>query len=217
MKHPAKYTDVLLPIFQTILETNKCNTVLDPFAGTGKIHLLPFNTVGVEIEPEWASLDNRTICGDATQLPFNANTFDAICTSPTYGNRMADHHNAKDTSKRMTYTHTLGRQLHENNSGKMQWGKQYQLTHLKAWSEASRVLKPSGIIILNISDHIRKGTVQQVTDWHIQAIIGYGFTLIEHQRISTPRFGFGQHRTQRLEYESVITFKKQQQKDNHDA
>ena len=210
MKHPAKYTDVLLPIFQTILESNQCNTVLDPFAGTGKIHLLPFITIGVEIEPEWASLDTRTICGDATQLPFNANTFDAICTSPTYGNRMADHHNAKDTSQRMTYTHTLGRQLHQNNSGKMQWGKQYQLLHLKAWSEASRVLKPSGIFILNISDHIRKGTVQPVTDWHIEAITSQGFTLIEHQHISTPRLGFGQHRTQRVQHESIITFKKEQ-------
>jgi tRNA G10 N-methylase Trm11 len=210
MKHPAKYTDVLLPIFQSILETNQCNTVLDPFAGTGKIHLLPFTTIGVEIEPEWASLDMRTICGDATQLPFKANTFDAICTSPTYGNRMADHHNAKDTSQRMTYTHTLGRQLHQNNSGKMQWGKQYKLLHLKAWAEASRVLKGSGIFILNISDHIRKGTVQPVTDWHIEAITNQGFTLIEHQRISTPRLGFGQHRTQRVEHESIITFKKEQ-------
>ena len=209
MKHPAKYTDVLLPIFQTILERNQCTTVLDPFAGTGKIHLLPFNTVGIEIEPEWASLHTRTICGDATQLPFNANTFDAICTSPTYGNRMADHHNAKDTSTRMTYTHTLGRQLHQNNTGKMQWGQQYKLMHIKAWQEATRVLKPSGIFILNISDHIRKGIVQQVTDFHIDTIINQGFKLIEHQHISTPRLGFGQHRTKRVEYESVSTFKKE--------
>ena len=211
MKHPAKYTDSLLPIFQAILETNQCNTVLDPFAGTGKIHLLPFNTIGVEIEPEWASLHKQTICADATQLPFKPNTFDAICTSPTYGNRMADHHNAKDGSKRMTYTHTLGRQLHQNNSGKMQWGKQYQLLHLKAWSEASRVLKPSGIFILNISDHIRNGIIQNVTDFHIETIINLGFKLVEHQRISTPRFGFGENRTKRVNYESVITFRKGKQ------
>lgn len=209
MRHPAKYTDILLPIFQTILEAHECETVLDPFAGTGKIHLLPFNTVGVEIEPEWASLHPQTICGDATCLPFDDHTFDAVCTSPTYGNRMADHHNARDASKRMTYTHTLGRQLNNNNSGKMQWGNQYKLLHLQAWQEVSRVLKPSGIFILNISDHIRNGTVQEVTAFHIDAILNQEFEMLDHKKISTPRLGFGQNRDKRVEHESVITFKKQ--------
>ena len=88
IKHPAKYTDVLLPIFEEML--NGCNKVLDPFAGTGKIHSLPFETVGVEIEPEWAQMSNNTIVGDATDLQFANCEFDAICTSPTYGNRMAE-------------------------------------------------------------------------------------------------------------------------------
>jgi tRNA G10 N-methylase Trm11 len=211
VKHPAKYTDVLLPVFESILNAYKCKLVLDPFAGTGKIHSLPFETVGVEIEPEWAKLNKKTICADATYLPFNTYTFDAVCTSPTYGNRMADHHNAKDNSKRLTYTHVLGRQLHKNNTGKMQWGEQYRSVHLKAWQEVNRVLKPSGIFILNVSDHIRKGEVQLVTDFHIKSILNEGFDLIEHQKIVTPRLGFGQNRTKRVNYESIITFKKRKQ------
>ena len=44
--------------------------------------------------------------GDARRLHYLDATFDAICTSPTYGNRMADHHNARDSSPRLTPTAT---------------------------------------------------------------------------------------------------------------
>ena len=44
--------------------------------------------------------------GDATALPFADWTFDAVITSPTYGNRMADHHNAQDGSRRVSYRHS---------------------------------------------------------------------------------------------------------------
>ena len=35
MKHPAKFTDSFIPIFAEKLQ--RCETILDPFAGTGKI------------------------------------------------------------------------------------------------------------------------------------------------------------------------------------
>lgn len=206
VKHPAKYTDNLLPIFETVLKSYGCRSVLDPFAGTGKIHLLPFDTVGVEIEPEWASMNEKTVCGDATSLPFGNESFDAVCTSPTYGNRMADNHNAKDSSRRLTYTHILGRKLHPNNSGKMQWGNRYRLFHQEAWSETKRVLRGQGIFILNISDHIRKGVVQPVTQFHIETITSMGFVLSEHIKVDTPRMKFGQNNAARVSHESVLVF-----------
>ena len=83
--------------------------------------------------------------------------FDGICTSPTYGNRMADSHDAKDGSSRNTYTHKLGRKLDVNNSGKMQWGNEYKKLHTKAWNECFRVLKNDGVFILNFKNHIKKG------------------------------------------------------------
>lgn len=100
IKHPAKYSDALLPVFNELL--NGCVKVLDPSAGTGKIHSLHYDTIGIEIEREWAELHNKTLVGDATNLPFKDGEFDAICTSPTYGNRMADSHTAKDNSIRNT-------------------------------------------------------------------------------------------------------------------
>ena len=206
IKHPAKYTDVLLPIFEEMLID--CNTVLDPFAGTGKIHSLPFNTIGVEIEPEWAQMNENTITGDATDLQFANSEFDAICTSPTYGNRMADCHNAKDGSSRNTYTHKLGRQLSDNNTGKMQWGNKYRTLHISAWSECFRVLKKDGVFILNFKNHIRKGKEVDVFSWHIKELLNIGFAIEEIRQVKTNGNGFGQNGKLRTGFEFVAKLRK---------
>lgn len=209
IQHPAKYSDSLLEPMTQLLNKYKCSKVLDPFAGTGKIHLLPFDTTGLEIEPEWAKMNNKTIVGDALNMPFASSSFDAICTSPTYGNRMADSHNAKDGSKRITYTHKLGRKLSANNSGQLQWGNKYKLFHSKAWSECIRVVKNEGIIIINISNHIRKGSEVDVTQWHIDEMIRQNCVLLEKLEISTPRMGFGANSAMRVQHESLCVFKTQ--------
>lgn len=201
IKHPAKYTDSLLPIFEKML--NGCDSVLDPFAGTGKIHSLPFDTIGIEIEKEWADLHKNTIIGDATKIPFRNESFDAICTSPTYGNRMADCHEAKDNSERNTYTHKLGRKLSDNNSGKMQWGKEYKQLHIDAWKECYRVLKSNGIFVLNFKNHIRKGVLIDVFSWHISELISMGFSIEEIVKVETKGNGFGQNGKARTGFEFV--------------
>ena len=38
-RHPAKYTDVLLPVFARILREYGAQSVLDPMAGVGKIEI----------------------------------------------------------------------------------------------------------------------------------------------------------------------------------
>jgi hypothetical protein len=99
-----------------------------------------------ELEREWVETSTHNVdewhIGDAANMAWaESNSFDAICTSPTYGNRMADHHNAKDGSKRVTYKHFLGRDLNEANTGKMQWGENYRQKHLEIYKECGRVLK----------------------------------------------------------------------------
>lgn len=75
--------------------------VLDVFAGVGRIHDLPKRyaiTTGVELEPEWVACRARTIQGDATALPEEwTGRFDCIATSPSYGNRLADNYEARDS------------------------------------------------------------------------------------------------------------------------
>jgi tRNA G10 N-methylase Trm11 len=204
MKHPAKYTDCLLPVFEKMIPVN--SRVLDPFAGTGKIHLLPFETVGLEIEPEWASMHYQTVCGDATEMPFKNDSFDVICTSPTYGNRMADSHNAKDGSKRNTYTHILGRKLNPNNSGHMHFGEKYKILHQKAYVECRRVLKPNGIFILNVKNFIKAGKEIDVAGWHITELEKLGFILEDTVDVPVRGNGFGQNRDKRVPFELVLKF-----------
>ena len=206
MKHPAKYSKELLPIFNKYLHGIK--DVLDPFGGTGKLlEIVPTATI-LEIEPEWAGMSNAII-GDATDLPFKNESFSAVCTSPTYGNRMADSFvDGKPEKKyiRNTYTHTLGRKLSKNNSGCMQWGDKYRKIHELAWREVKRVLKPQGLFLLNISNHIRNKKEINVAEWHLQTILTYGFQLIKEERIKTKRQRMGENKEARVDHEKVYVF-----------
>lgn len=186
ISHPARYSAPLLEVFAQVLDGYR--KVLDPFAGTGLIHQLEdhgHDTTGVEIEPEWAELHGRTIVGDARDLPFDDDSFHAICTSPTYGNRLADHHDATDPDRRRSYTHDLGHPLSKGNSGRLQWGPAFRDFHVEAWTEIVRVLRPRGLFVLNVKDHIRKLQRQYVSGWHVTALIDMGLTLLHHVEVDT--------------------------------
>jgi hypothetical protein len=213
--HPARFNKKLLPIFASMVGDSVW--VFDPLAGTGERldelnKLLP-NAVllGTEIEYEWASVSpTRVLCIDAFEyLKMNRdNAWDAILTSPTYGNRMADHHNAKDGSKRNTYTHRLGRPLSENNSGKLQWGDEYRDFHYRLWCECVRVLKPCGKFILNVKDHIRDGKVQEVSKWHIETLCAMGMIIQQIEQVVLPSLKNGANSNLRVPFEEVIMFTK---------
>jgi len=129
----------------------------------------------------------------------------------TYGNRMADHHNAKDGSKRNTYRHTLGRELSPQNSGSLQWGAEYRRFHYKAWKEVRRVLRDDGRFVLNIKDHIRKGKIISVTHFHLLLPIIMGFDLVKEYQVATPGLREGENHEARISHESILVFRKDSQ------
>lgn len=213
--HPAEYTEVLYPTMARMLQG--CTCILDPFGGVGGVFMLERWLPGakihaVELEPEWAKCNPKTEQGNALYLRWADHYFDGICTSPTYGNRMADglmvqKETWKKAHKYITYAQYLKRKLHPDNSGGMQWGRKYRELHVKAWVEARRVLRDGGIFVLNIKDHIRAGKIIAVTDWHVNILRGLGFSLIKEARIETPGMGKGANRELRVPYESVIQFR----------
>lgn len=189
-QHPAPWNMDILDYIGDVLDNEayrqgkKKLHVLDPFGGIGLIHELPHNTVTVEIEPEWADQGaelGESWVGDSTDLHwFRTNSFDAWVTSVTFGNRMGDHHNNKDTCKkckgkgwfgrgreqcsvckgvglshRRTYKHYLGHDLKPNNTGGEQWGKRYRSLHRAFVTEGNRVVRSGGLAILNITNHYR--------------------------------------------------------------
>jgi len=241
--HPAKFSDEVLAVMRDEVDSWPIRVVpeyglklrivepyqiLDPFAGVGRVHELELwdriLTWGVELEPEWAATHPRTICGDTLNLATTLGNarkqgldvphfFDAIATSPVYGNRMSDHHDAQDDSDRITYRHKLGRELSEQNAGRLQWsgkaGKaRYKDFHLKAWRQVMRVLKEDGVFMLNVSDHVRNGAVQPVTRWHRKVLEKMGIEWEREERVQTKRMRKGSNGELRVGYESVLIGRK---------
>lgn len=248
VRHPAKFTDVILDTMLEMWPDDAFGPILDPFAGTGKVHLLAdqlgLDSFGVELEREWAvqapsrRLDpagtSITMVGDALMLPFPSASVGCVVTSPCYGNRMADHHEAKDLcrqcvgtgnhplgprfmcracggtglSRRNTYTHALGRKPTTGSAAVLQWGAEYRAFHEAAWAEVYRVLAPGGYFFLNVKDHIRYGVRQYVSDWHWTTAVLHGFKSDGVRVVNTPGNRQGKNGDLRIDHECVLRLRK---------
>lgn len=248
--HCAKFSEPILDQVAKILDGLDPDhdwRILDPFAGIGLVHLVADGrtTVASELEPPWAvqglDLSPCTLAANALRLPFPDDTFDAIITSPCYGNRMADTYDGKgqckrchghpltldgetcdrcvgtghDNSKRYTYTTSLGHRPTAGSAAVMQWGPQYRQLHRLAWVEATRVLRPGGKFILNISDHLRTEGPKDhryqvrvpVSRWHYDHLTKVlGYTAIDIINVDTDRSRNGANHEARVEAEHLVTF-----------
>jgi SAM-dependent methyltransferase len=224
--HPAKFSDAILEVLQRVLEAESSRQqrhlrVLDPMAGTGRIHELvgDWTTVGIELEPEWAAYHPQTLVGDARMLPFSNDSFDVAMSSPAYANRMADSHEAKDVYKtgpkagqlteRITYRHKLGRRLSPGNGGGLQWGAAYRRLHDRILAEMVRVTVPDGLVVINVSNHIRNHQEVDVAGWWHGAMKHTGLLVPEQDiKVPTPRMRYGQNHALRVTYEWIFVMRR---------
>lgn len=240
--HPAMFSrELLAPLAEAIAGSE---SVVDPFAGTGRVHVIAElagvpSSVGIELEAEWANADlyrgpeRLQIVGDSlVELArLGSSTFGAVLTSPAYGNRMADKHEARDSckacggsgvvghgeckvckgvglSRRNTYRHRLGRALSENNGGGLQWGPEYRDLHRSIWRESVEVLAPGGRFVVNCSNHIRQGELMDVCGWHRDVLSDLGLVLVDVIEVETRRQRHGANGHLRVAGEQIIVMTK---------
>lgn len=179
--HPAKFSAGIVEESLWLLPAAPAQ-VLDPFAGVGGVHDLRdhgFDTAGVEIEPEWANQHEGTVCGDSRSLSFGAGSFDAILTSPTYGNLMAEA-SVPDLTRGevQTYAARLGRAVSAGSTARFRFADDgYRTLHEQVWAECWRVLRSGGILVLNTKDPVVGRAVVPMTAWHCRCLIALGFEM----------------------------------------
>ena len=207
-KHPAIMGKHILSVCEQFLPTDN-SRILDPFAGIGTTSkLLPqHDVVGVELEEEWAQQDERTICGDSLIVVPTLGEFDAVLTSPTYGNRMADDFEATEIGKRITYRHKLGRKLSEGTTSNLHFGRKkgkYEELHKSIWGVCVDALRPGGVFILNCKDFIANKQIKEVTQWHVDTLVEMGLSVTAWEKVPSRGMRFGANRELRVEHEDVV-------------
>lgn len=219
--HPAVYSEAILDFVATIVPDD-VGLILDVFAGIGKVADLRLRGVnarfvGIELQPKWAVQGQSRGCQmfvcNALELPFRSNTIPMVFSSPAYGNRMGDHHNAQDESDRITYTHKYGEPLHPDNTGRMFfWQPKYKQLHTAVGINIYSVLKPGHWCIWNTKDFYRTidGAIvyYAVTEWFIQMFRQVGFEFLDRIQVPCRGMRWGANREKRVPYEDVCVFRK---------
>lgn len=210
MKHPAVYSDRTLIELAGILE----GKVLDPMAGTGKLgKIKAMGWCGEitcnELEEEWIDLsypiDFWTV-GDAERMPlFKDNMFDTVATSPTNGNRLAD---TTTSTTHISYRAGLGKPLSEGNTGGMLWGSTYRFKHIAIYLEIRRVLKPDGLLVVSLSNHLRGGKECDVIGWTRGFLEQSGFVKTGERKVPLDSKEFGINRGRTINEETILIMRK---------
>ena len=214
--HPAKFTDEQLFHIKGHLPVGKI-TVFDPFAGVGTVAVLGENPIitvtGMEIEPEWADQSPVVITGDSlAYMAWTRQRYDAVVTSPAYGNRLADSYDGRDGSKRNTYRIALGRTLDEKNAAQFHFSHleddEYKEFHRDAIQGMVRVTRKGGRVIVVVKNFIRAGFVMDVVGWWRRELEAAGLTEQAWIPIEAQGMGYGSNRDERVKYEYILVWEK---------
>jgi hypothetical protein len=218
IRHGARYSDAIVDtLYRRIADEcahlARPALIIDPFAGTGEkiaehhdFQRLTINhrIEGIELEPAFIAAD-WVKQGNALHLPYQTGEVDIVFTSPSYGNRFADRHTPKDGSARNSYTFWLRHnqgvpiddqtvQLHVENTGRHRFGTDYQQLHQGCYQELYRVMRPGGLLLLNVSNFMRNNLEVDAVSWHRDTLTSLGFVVTGETEIETRRMRYGANR-----------------------
>jgi hypothetical protein len=117
---------------------------------------------------------------------------------------MSDSFSAQDDSRRIGYRFALGRPVSPGSGAGMPWGDAYRQLHLRILREMKWVTRPGGLVIVNVSNHIRAGEEQYVAEWWLANMLALGLRLESTVPVETPRMRFGENHAARVEHEWVL-------------
>lgn len=226
--HPAMWSQAILEALDEMVPPGR---YLDPYAGTCKINTIAADNrrfYCVEIEPEWAAryVEWTPLDGSPVLEPFtgdclkwmkiwkrNGTQFDGVVSSPVYGNRMSDHHNAKDASRRRGYRFQLGRMPTEGSTGVMYfWQLRFKDHHQKAVKLIGKLVRPGGYVFWNVKNFYK--TVNgieieyDVLGWFVTEFEKRGFEIEKVVDVGTPGFREGENYEIRKAMEHIIVGRK---------
>lgn len=212
--------------------------LVDPFAGVGAGILERTRRTdwwGIEIEPEWAAVNDWVHQGDALDPSAYPDEVGAVVTSVVYGNRFSDQYLGpvcracdgtgktkagarrvrcdvcqgvgRDGRGRYSYAISLGRKVSAGSSAGLQWGPKYRAFHDRWFRTLTDVVEPGPRrLILNVSDHYRARQRQYVCAWWLAAAHRWGFRMVEAWPADTARMAHGRNAEKRAEREMVFVF-----------
>ena len=173
--HPAKFSDAALAAVGDPVIGKQC--VLDPFAGSGlhprAARARPSrSTIGIEIE-QWEGICTPRKIRSATLFAparsRNGSTPAIGEHRPTFGNRMADHHDARDDGDRgHLQAPARARSPPPYNSASVATGTQVpRLPCARVDRGGAACSSPAGSPSSTSRNHIRRGKKQHVSSWHV--------------------------------------------------
>lgn len=200
-KHPAKMN---VELARRLVDeyTTPGQWVLDPMAGCGTVPIIAADmgrkSAGVELEAQY--ITNHTCNGDTFSLPFRDGQFDAIITSPPYGEAIGragdrdiqktiaakDRYEQRRFGKSLTNHAVYG--IHPKNVGSMPLQSRKKPSFVdsmaKILKEWYRVLGPQGMLITVIKDQ-RKGRKRlglfDMSGFIVQTATTAGFMFVERR------------------------------------
>lgn len=207
--HPARFTPAILDVLAPLIAEQ--SAVWDPFAGTGERlgalcdrYGVPFG--GTDLET-WPGQDPRVRQGDACDPGSYPLGEFLIVTSPSYGNGLNDHFAPRDTSRRYTYRTALGRELHENNTGrygirggKQAWARYWELHGQAVACWADRQARA----LVNVKAFVHAGQVVDLPGRWVELLETAGLTVTNRIEVRTPGIRHGANRDRRVECETVL-------------